>query len=90
MNFIVGDDTITAQSVRPMNEYEMNEKRVVSNENENSGKSSQKVVRRGKVNVLSNRLILFCIILVEPSQLAFICSKSTIETLEKGVKYVQS
>ena len=55
MNFIVSNDTITAQSVRPMNEYEMNEKRVVSNENEeNSGKSSQKVVRRGKVNILVN------------------------------------
>ena len=55
MNFIVSNDTITAQSVRPMNEDEMNEKRVVSNENEeNSGKSSQKVVRRGKVNILGN------------------------------------
>ena len=55
MNFIVSNDTIAAQSVRPMNEYEMNEKRVVSNENEeNSGKSSQKVVRRGKVNILGN------------------------------------
>ena len=55
MNFIVSNDTIAAQSVRSMNEYEMNEKRVVSNENEeNSGKSSQKVVRRGKVNILGN------------------------------------
>ena len=27
---------------------------------------------------------------LEPCQLKFICSKSTVETLEKGVKYVQS
>ena len=26
----------------------------------------------------------------KPTQLIFTCSKSTIETLEKGVKYVQS
>ena len=91
MNFIVSNDTITAQSVRPMNDYEMNKKRVVSNENEeNSGKSSQKVVRRGKANVLRNRLILFCMILLEPSQLTFTCSKSTIGALEIGVKYFQS
>ena len=84
MNFIVSNDTITAQSVRPMNEYEMNEKRVVSNENEeNSGKSSQKVVRRGKVNILGNWLILFYVILLEPSHLTYTCSKSTIEMLKK-------
>ena len=29
-------------------------------------------------------------LLVHSSQLTFTCSKSTIETLEKGVKYVQN
>ena len=28
--------------------------------------------------------------IAEPTQLTFTCSKSTIETLEKGVEYVQS
>ena len=38
----------------------------------------EKVVKNGRYYYLAN------------SQLTFTCSKSTIETLEKGVKYAQS
>ena len=36
------------------------------------------------------KLVIMLIFNVNNSQLIFACSKSTIETLEKGVKYVQS
>ena len=37
-----------------------------------------------------NLMFVFIVYNVEVSQLAFTCSKSTIETLEKGVEYVEN
>ena len=39
---------------------------------------------------ISETLESILCLLNEPSQLAFTCSKLTIETLEQGVKYVQN
>ena len=44
----------------------------------------------GLVYLVSHCISLKKIILIHPSQSAITCSKLTIETLDQGVKYVQS